>query len=376
LDRLKSPAEHDEESVNQIIHEMEAKLNEVIVHSWQEIFNDSSNKKLKIVKNKDSTTYYLQFKIEEGTSSFYIDERSLGFRWFFGFLLFTEFRKSRQDEKGEYLFLFDEPANTLHQKSQQKLLECFERLTDKSKIIYSTHSHYLLNPKFLLNTFIVIDKGRQDHENTWENYSQDIKAIPYRQFVANYHNEETHFKPILDCLEYVKNPFEPTSNIVFTEGKFDYYIFKWIKEQIFKDENYDFNFYPGASVNKYGNIFREYLANNRKFIAIFDSDDAGKNAKKKYLEEISQELENYIYTLDEIDGKFDNIQPEKLFNDDEKLAIQQNAFPESNTYEKSKFNTAIQELFIKKEGFELSEDTRDNFKKIFKFINKKLEKLN
>ena len=365
LDRLKSTSEDDEESAKQILNEMSQKLNSVIVQSWQQIFSNSTRKNIEIEHNKDTNGYFLQFKIKEGASSFYINEMSLGFRWYFGFLLFTEFRKARQTEKGEYLFLFDEPASNLHQGSQQKLLKLFEKLIDRSKIIYSTHSHYLLNPKFLLTSFVVKDKGRKEDSSgviDMENYSQNIDAELYRNFVANNENEETHFQPILDCLEYIKNPFEQTKNIVFTEGKFDYYTFKWVKEQFFNDD-YDFNFYPGAGVDKHENIFREYLANNKKFIAIFDDDIPGKRAKKNYLNNVSEELKKHIFTLKEIKENFSNFQTEKLFHTSaERLRIQKLSFPDSVEYEKSKFNTAIQELFIKGESFNLLNTTKKNFK--------------
>jgi energy-coupling factor transporter ATP-binding protein EcfA2 len=303
----------------------------------------------------------------------------LGFRWFFSFLLFTEFRKERRNENGEYLFLFDEPASNLHQASQQKLLEQFEKLTNKSKIIYSTHSHYLLNPKFLLTSFVVIDKGRKERKNgeiNLDSHKQDIKIELYKNFVSNSKNEETHFKPILDCLEYIENPFIKTSNVVFLEGKFDYYAFKWIKEILLNNKKYNFSFYPGASVNKYEDIFREYLANNRKFIAVFDSDNEGKKAKKEYLKKISQELERNIFTLNEIKEKFDNFQTENLFHTEaERLRIQKLSFPNIKKYEKGKFNTAIQELFIKNEKFELLATTKKNFEKVFDFIQKKFKNL-
>ncbi|MCK5176653.1 MAG: AAA family ATPase, partial [Candidatus Aenigmarchaeota archaeon] len=156
--------EGKQESANQIKREIATKLNEIIVKPWQEIFPNSPNKTIEIITNYDDTSYYLQIKINEGASSFYINERSLGFKWFFGFLLSTEFRKARPEENGEYVFLFDEPANNLHQNSQQKLLNLFEKLTNNAKIIYSTHSHYLLNQKFILNAFIVKDEGIANEE--------------------------------------------------------------------------------------------------------------------------------------------------------------------------------------------------------------------
>jgi len=363
-------------AASQIKQDVSAILNRKIVEPWNEIFPGPS-KNILIEPGNDTTGYFLQIKVNEGTSPFLINERSLGFRWFFGFILFTEFRKARTNENGEYLFLFDEPASNLHESSQQKLLSLFDNLIDKSKIIYSTHSPYLINPKFILNCFIIKDEGRNIDDDY--NFRQNIKAIPYKQFVANYPNEETHFKPILDVLEFNATDFDLTDNIVFFEGKSDYYTFKLIRNTFFKDEDFDFKLYPGASVDKYENIFREYLAHSKKFIAVFDADGnnsrGGKGAKKRYIENISQELEKQVFTLKDVDENFDGFATEKLFTETEKLDIQKKSFPEDTTYNKSSFNSAILELFISEETFELSEETKENFKKVFNFIKEKFGEL-
>jgi hypothetical protein len=41
-------------------------------------------------------------------------------------------------------------------------------------------------------------------------------------------------------------------------------------------------------------IFREYLAHNKKFIAIFDADLGGKRAKERYIREFSRTRNKYL----------------------------------------------------------------------------------
>ncbi len=369
-DKLKSQEEQGMASARQILKEIENKFNEKILSQWDAIFPNTPKKTISIQNDIDNESTYLEFSINEGNSTFLVDERSLGFRWFFGFILFTEFRQIREGNK-ETLFLFDEPANNLHQASQQKLLNLFNNISKKSKILYSTHSHYLLNTKLILNTFIVNDCERKNSESY--NYRQDIKATPYREFCSNRQNDITHFQPILDVLEYIDNPFEQVNNIVFFEGKNDYYTFKWIFKTCLK-LNANINFYPGGGVQKYENIFREYLAHNRNFIAIFDSDTAGGGYKNNYIDEISQELKDNIFTLEDIDENFTNITTELLFTKDERIAIQKISYKDSIAYKKEKFNHAIQELFIANQEFDISNDTKEKFNKIFKFINKRLSK--
>jgi hypothetical protein len=50
---------------------------------------------------------YIELKIKEGSNSYYIRERSLGFKWYFIFLLFTQFRINRRQNNGKLYFLFD-----------------------------------------------------------------------------------------------------------------------------------------------------------------------------------------------------------------------------------------------------------------------------
>ncbi len=369
-DKLKSQEEQGRASAKQILNEIENKFNEKILSQWDNIFPDTPNKTISIKDDIDNESTYLEFSINEGNATFLVDERSLGFRWFFGFILFTEFRQIREGDK-ETLFLFDEPANNLHQASQQKLLNLFNNISEKSKILYSTHSHYLLNAKLILNTFIVNDCGRANSDNY--DYRQDIKATPYREFCSNKQNDITHFQPILDVLEYIDNPFEQVNNIVFFEGKNDYYTFKWIFNTCLK-LNADINFYPGGGVQKYENIFREYLAHNRNFIAIFDSDVAGGTHKNNYIDKISEELKDNIFSLEDIDENFTNITTEFLFTGFERIEIQKISYKDSTSYKKDRFNHAIQELFIANQEFDISNDTKEKFNKIFKFINKRLSR--
>lgn len=362
----------DSASANAILQRVSASLKQKIIAPWSDIF-PWPEKSIEINVNNDNIWYYLNTSIGIWSSEFLVSEMSLWFRWFFSFILFTEFRKSRNDESWEYLFLFDEPASNLHEHSQQKLLTVFDRIVnnDKAKIIYSTHSPYLINPKYILNAFVVKDEWRNNIEDEFV-YRQNIKAVNYREFVANSNEDYSHFKPILDALDFTTNPFELTNDIIFTEWKHDYYTFKRIKEKYFNDD-YEFNFYPWWGVTSYGKVLRDYIANNKNFIWIFDWDDEWKNAKSEYIENISEELKLYLFTLDDIDITFDWRTTEFLFTNEDKLKIQKITFTTDSRYNKAHFNKSIENIFINNIECELSQETLNNFEKIFNFIKWKLE---
>lgn len=372
IERIKSTKEEDKEALDALIDKMSSQVTKKIFDAWETMFNKRIRKEIILKVGKDEKGDYIEVKLKEGDESYNIEERSLGFKWFFTFLLFTEFRKNREEDPGETLFLLDEPAYNLHSTAQLKLLKTFEKLTESCKLIYTTHSHHLIEPKWLGGAFIIKNNTlNYDNEEDFNSEETNICTIPYRQFVANNPRDTTYFQPILDKLEYQPSLLEDVPNIAIGEGKSDYYTFKYIKEVIFEDETNGINFYPGNGVDKLENIFRLYLAWGRDFVGIFDGDGAGKRAKGNYIKKIGPEIENKLFTLKELDSSWDNFSTETLFTDDEKKLIINTVFG-TEEYNKSKFNNAIQQLYIDKTPVELSTETLDKFKKIFKFIRGKL----
>ena len=333
--------------------------------AWGQLFNSQGKEiKLKTGIDTKNNLAYLEVKLKEGLNQFQISERSLGFKWFFTFLLFTEFRKNRSSEKGEILFLLDEPASNLHSTAQKNLLTTFQQLVSNCKMIYTTHSHHLINPKWLSSAYIIknnaLDYGSEFDYNSNDT---DIDATLYKQFVVKHPTQQTYFQPILDALDYSPGHLEDVNNIVILEGKNDYYSFKYINE-IILNKAYDINFYPGNGADRNNQIIATYLAWNRDFIILLDGDKAGIDAKKRYLKEFGTIVENKIITLLDIDKSF-SCPTEDLFTEDEKLAITKIFDPSSSVFHKSKFNTALQSIYIEESEFELTDTTINKFKKIF-----------
>ncbi len=369
------------EAIGQLLLKMSAKLNRDILNNWDAIFEGTQKKQVDVswdseIDKTNVQRYFIELKIQQGSASYSINDRSLGFRWFFSFLIFTAFRRSRVSDPGETLFLLDEPASNLHQRSQQKLLQSLEGIVSNCKLIYSTHSHHLIDPKWLAGTYIVRNKAiNYDNPEEADVIETDIDAILYKNFVADHPNEEDHFKPILDALEYTPSKLELVTPVVFTEGKNDYYAFKYIAEVILEGK-YNLNFYPGAGVDKYDSPFRLYIAWNKNFIALFDADGGGHNAKNRYIKDIGAEISDKIYTLEDIENKWSGKETEDLFSSEaEKHRIIQTCFEEhsrSDGVTKSKLNTAILELYLHGRKIELNKSTLKNFEAIFQFLHSKI----
>src|SRR5262249_35586616 len=129
--------------------------------------------------------------------------------------------------------LFDEPASNLHAAAQQRLIECFPEIAQKEHMLaYSTHSHYMIEPKWLEQTFIVTNRADAPVSSmlddiSLDDESLDIKVASYRSFVNDHPNQTSYFQPILDRLEVVPSRFDAQRASIVLEGKSDYYILRY-----------------------------------------------------------------------------------------------------------------------------------------------------
>ncbi len=385
------------DSLNSLLAKMSNLMNREILDAWNKNMGISPQGKIHINQKSESrgprdiaqdenlseTRYCLEIVIEHNSDVYYIDERSLGFRWFFSFLLFIHFRKSRLTDPGETLFLLDEPASNLHQSAQKKILELLRKIATDCKLIYSTHSHHLIDPKLIAGTYVVTNKAI-DYKDTQKLILQptEITAKLYRHFMSTHKNQQDSYQPILDALGYQPSHLELVPNIVFTEGLSDFYILKYFMEIVFENK-YVFSIYPGAGASKQGYVIGLYTAWCKPFVCLLDADIGGIRAKKKYIKQVGEQLGENVFTYEDICKKWKKYKIEDLFStDDEKLEIIQKAFrpddlssaQSSVTYEKSNFGHAFSYLYHSNKLIEINDETKEKFEFIIKFLNDKLEK--
>ena len=225
---------HRQQQIDSAISQMSHHLSTTVLSRWSKIFGGSTTDKevrlrLGVDKHPDGTPrVYVQFSLRDGTQPYDISERSLGFRWFFSFLLFTLYR-SKGIVGRKTVFLLDEPASNLHAGAQMQLLESFPRIaTDGSLIMYSTHSHYLINPDWL-DQALIVSNDAVDYDDLKAGIYQvnrvsRVKAERYRSFVGANPDKTTYFQPVLDRLQVVPSRLDALQPAVVVEGKGDYLI--------------------------------------------------------------------------------------------------------------------------------------------------------
>ena len=374
VDRILSSDSSHRNALESLIHKMELKVSEIVFDAWKSIFKDRAiNSEINIGYGKDESLQpYLEFKLKAKDGIYQIYERSLGFKWFFTFLLFTQFRPFRKDSHKNIIFLFDEPASNLHSSAQIKLLESFETLTRYNKIIYTTDSQHLINPNWLESTYVVKNEGHAI--NDIENYNTkktNITIQPYREFVTNHPHNTAYFQPILDVLEYSPSNLESLPSCIFLEGKNDYYTLAYFSKVIFNGK-YAINMAPSTGSGNLDTLISLYIGWGKKFIVLLDSDKAGQKEKKRYIEKFGILLEESVFTLEDIDPSWKLTAFENFFQPAEKLSFQKSIYTTATKYNKTHFNRAIQECLINDKNFSFDQAILDKFDKVLFFLKNKL----
>lgn len=123
-------AHEDRKKVQHIMDRAGAIVTQVVFGRWNQIFGEDTKGKEVIISfeplegEKSSTNgspvkttehdLCIKFEIRDGTRRFDVNDRSLGFRWFFAFLLFTQFRVAREGTRPYYFYLTNQhPIYTL-----------------------------------------------------------------------------------------------------------------------------------------------------------------------------------------------------------------------------------------------------------------------
>jgi 5S rRNA maturation endonuclease (ribonuclease M5) len=171
-------------------------------------------------------------------------------------------------------------------------------------------------------------------------------------------------------LDYRPTNLELVPNVIITEGKNDYYTYNYIQTII--NEGKKYYLIPGTSSSNLETLISLYLGWGRKFIVLLDSDKEGIKQKKRYAEIYGDSIKDLIHIYSDIKSTWLNFETEDLFTFNDKIKLQSNYYPEETKYIKKTLNRSIQELYINNITIELENETKINFKTVFKYFEEKL----
>ncbi len=384
VDRARNGDSPSQRSLEAVLAKMSSSVSKTVFKMWNSIFGNKKNipRKDIVIRcdtepagNEGASKVYLEFFVKDGDEIYLITERSLGFRWFFCFMLFTQFRQYRKETENT-LFLFDEPASNLHSHAQAQLLKSFMTIIGRGqgRILYSTHSHYMINPRWLENTYIVSNGSLYDNDKSMYEYSSrdaDIQITPYREFVSHHPTKTNYFQPILDTLEHAPSSLERISDAVFVEGKNDFYMLKYFNEVILRNHE-TFSIIPGTGAGGFDALIGLYLGWGKKFILLLDDDNAGRMSKAGYIREW-QPQEFLVLTLRDISQDWAGLEMDRLLSEPDVENIRADFYPDKKGRpSKKEICRALQEKLSREDASNISEETIASFRRLLDTLKDRL----
>lgn len=341
-----------------------------VLGSWRRIFQRPISANSIFVEwhvdTENDGLPYASFIVTDGESRYQISERSLGFRWFFSFLLFTAFKQAANKKT---IFVFDEPAANLHAKAQAELLKNFQRIVaDGHSIVYSTHSHHMINPHWLSGAYIVENTSLDyDAEDSFDlgGRPTDIRATTYRHFVSQYPTRTSYFQPVIERLDYVSPEILGREPYLIVEGITDYYAFKLASQGLARRVR--FSLMPGSGAASLGPTISLLLARGERFLILLDDDRAGRMAAERYRQDWFLPA-SAIQTLGNIKEKFKGMKLEDLLSPRTLEAIRER-FAIDGKPSKSQIGWFLSELCSLEKGASvLSEDTIESLQEVLRGV--------
>lgn len=353
VERLHSPDRADQRSLNSLLLDMGRLVTTTIVDGWARIFGrPPAAQEVVLAAEAEGGSASLELQIKGPDGYYDLSERSLGFRWFFMFLLMTSFH-GREDAQQRSLFLLDEPASNLHSSAQAELLKSFGNLVDKCYLVYTTHSHHMIDVRWLDSAYVVknaaldaLDFG--DYMSARIAANTSVSATRYRRFVAEHPDQTSYFQPVLDLLDYRPSLVEPTPSVVLVEGKSDFYLLRYAIDVLGLQG--DVRLVPGTGAGTLGPLIRLYVGWGKSFVVLLDADKQGLAEKRRYEDEFGPVLFGRCLLLSTLCEDEQAIDAESLLTPDDRERLIAAVFDKNDPLPRPKkaLSQAIVELYARR----------------------------
>ncbi len=369
----------EENAIDSIESDVSDKLSDTISKKWTDMRLENENNfkikfsydkaapsiKLKVVETIKGTDLSGKEKLYDRT--FDIRQRSKGFYWFFNFVIKSEFNPKADISRSRgVIFLLDEPGAYLHVSMQEKLCEKLAQLSKTSTVIYCTHSHNLLNPEHIdISNIHICHKEKENNGNILMQrigeYADNSSIEKRRKSLA--------FEPVYHVLgvsDILVNGAK--NNILLTEGINDFYTF-----QMFKDNDINLSFLPSTNANHIQYNIPTFLACDKKFMCIYDSDPEGNKEFDLLRNIFGEEIDKIAFKSKDIDDSI--VEPEKLYDIDECTKIQKESFSHTD-HQMIDTKKLIKRIFFSPNRSDILKQmpkTKANISKFLKKIEKKFK---
>lgn len=377
LARAKSDSAFDKKALDSVLLKMGGNITKVVFSAWDKVFKRGRGSK-EIVVNVGQTEdkrWYMQLRLKEGTEYYEIGERSLGFRWFFTYLLLTQYRGFRSKGPKGVIFLLDEPASNLHSSAQAQLLDSFAAMPEHCVVVYTTHSHHMIKPDWLDNAFVVRNDGLHYDAGDDQYTAQKtlVTVMRYREFAVRHPTQTTYFQPALDVLDVRPALLDMVPRVAMLEGKIDFYALRWLRTV--EPAAKGCGLVPGAGAGALDTVIQLYTAWGRNFVIMLDDDREGRKQLVRYREKFGRLLDQRTFSLSDVDPAWKGFRVETLFGADDALRIQRACYPDSAAFNKTHFLRGLQELVVAPRDVGVSGGTIANLRQLQSWLSDRLDLL-
>lgn len=369
VERLGSVERADQRSLNSLLLDMGRVITTTIFEGWDRIFGKRPvAQEVELAAQREEGNAFLELRIKGPDGYYDLSERSLGFRWFFMFLLMTSFHGVDADGPPP-LFLLDEPASNLHSSAQAELLKSFENLVDTCRLVYTTHSHHLIDVRWLDAAYVVRNRALgsldfADYVTQRVGANTAISATRYRQFVVDHPGQTSYFQPVLDLLDYRPSLLEPVPDVVLVEGKSDFFLLRYVVEILGLQT--DLKFVPGGGAGALDPLVRLHVGWGKSFVILLDGDKEGQKQKARYEKEFGPVVEGRCVLLPDACGDSSTEEAEGLLSAEDRRSVVQAVYGSSGGTPRPKkaLSNAIKELYARREMVELSQESLSRMQRL------------
>ena len=248
------------------------KVSEQTSELFQSIWEDFKGTKIELLNIGSD----LKIKIVNKTK-FSFEDRSDGFKKLISILIALS-TKVRSDQIGERdIILIDEPDQSLYPTSAEYLRDELIKIGKTAKVIYATHSSYMIDSNCIERHMIVEKKD-------------DISTINKQSENAPFSEDELLRRAIGSSIfEVIK-----AKNIIF-EGWLDKELFR--KYCAFFEKNKEFNqigvVYLGG-ISGVETLVQLLILANKKFVIVADSDEMSKSKRKEFEEKYEEYSKSWL----------------------------------------------------------------------------------
>lgn len=305
-----------------------------------------------LYENNEFTLYVNSITNNGNKKYIKYSDRSDGFKSIFNlFILVTSIDKLKDNS----ILLIDEVGKNLHPRGQKEVLKFLEKLSLDYQIIYSTHSPFMID-----ETYVDKIRGIYKDENGFTKVLNNVysnKQLPSKN--------ET-LSPLLNAIGMDMGQnigLDTNFKNIIVEGITDAIYLRAYNEKYKKDS---YKFIASIGADNIISIIKILLGWGYEYTAIFDGDTKGKRCKQKL---DGNGINNYFLLSDIFEEE--NFEIENLIVEDDykKLGYDKN-FARENDNKKivaCAFRDSL--LMNKDDKFDLSEETKKNFEKLFSKIS-------